>query len=639
MGTGPRGEGPAPGSEFAGHRIEAILGEGGMGVVYRARNLALDRVRALKVVAPSLSADARFRDRFRRESRLAASIEHPNVIPVHEAGERDGHLYLSMRLVEGHDLRELIGTRGPLDPGRAAEVVRAIAAGLDAAHAAGLIHRDVKPANILVGEGTDAGRVYLTDFGISRTTGAGETVTSTGELIGTADFVAPEQISGAPVDHRADIYALGAVLHYALTGRSPFPRENELAVLFAHANAPRPRPSESDPSLPPELDAVVARAMAIDPDERFESAGALSRSLDGALERRETVPLVVPPVTEDTPPVQPPEPPPGRAEPPPRSPRRRPLAIGLGLAAIAAVVVAIVLIGGGGPGDDVSTAALVAEPPIDVGHGPTAVAIGPERVWVAARDAGEVDAVDQVSNDIAFRIPVPAPSAIAVGFGSVWAVSKASDTLYRLDPLEGRRPLEIPLGHGADPSDVAVDSDWVWVANAGTQSVVRISPDTDTAVGNVPLGTEPRAIATGEGSVWVTNVRSASVSRIDPSVPERQGSSIPVGELPNDIAVGQGAVWVTSNLNGTVTRIDPATNRPDPDPIAVGNLPRGIAAGLGYIWVALGGDNSVVRIDPDARALAGPPVEVGNDPSDIALAPAAAWTSSEGDSTITRLNP
>ncbi len=294
MSDGRGATGPQPGAEFAGHRIEAVIGEGGMGVVYRARNLALDRVRALKVLSPGLSADVRFRERFRRESRLAASIEHPNVIPVHQAGEEGGHLYLSMRLVEGSDLRQMVILDGPLDPGAAAEIVGAVAAGLDASHAAGLVHRDVKPANVLVGAGADAGRVYLTDFGISRTTGGGGTVTGTGELVGTADFIAPEQIAGEDVDRRADIYALGAVLHYALTGQAPFPRENELATLFAHSNAPRPRPSSIRAEVSPRLDPVVAKAMAVDPDERFQSAGALSRALDTVIESLETDPLEAP---------------------------------------------------------------------------------------------------------------------------------------------------------------------------------------------------------------------------------------------------------------------------------------------------------------------------------------------------------
>ena len=255
MSDGAGASGPAPGAEFAGHRIEAVIGEGGMGVVYRARNLALDRVRALKVLSPGLSADARFRERFRRESRLAASIEHPNVIPVHQAGEEGGHLFLSMRLVEGSDLRQMVILDGPLDPGAAAEVIGAVAAGLDASHAAGLVHRDVKPANVLVGAGGDAGRVYLTDFGISRTTSGGGTVHRHRRARRHRRLHRPgaDRRRGRRPPRR-HLRARGAVLHFALTGQAPFPRENELATLFAHTNAPRPRPSAIRAEVSPRLD-------------------------------------------------------------------------------------------------------------------------------------------------------------------------------------------------------------------------------------------------------------------------------------------------------------------------------------------------------------------------------------------------
>ena len=260
-----------------------MIGSGGMGIVYRVRHLALDRERALKVVAPKLSADERFRERFKRESRLAAQVEHPNVIPVHHAGEEGGQLYLAMRLVDGVDLRSLVDGSGPLDTARAVRVLAGIAAGLDAAHARGLIHRDVKPANVLVERDGDAEHVFLTDFGISRLAGSEESLTTTGEFFGSVDYVAPEQIEGDPVDGRTDVYALGGVLHFILTGRPPFPRDTELAKLFAHANAPRPRPSESAPGLPPEIDKVVAKAMAKRPEERYRSAGELAAAAATAL--------------------------------------------------------------------------------------------------------------------------------------------------------------------------------------------------------------------------------------------------------------------------------------------------------------------------------------------------------------------
>ena len=193
------------GSVFAGHRVEAELGRGGMGVVYRARHTALDRDRALKVIAADLASDERFRARFSRESRLAASIEHPNVIPVHHAGEESGRPYLSMRIVDGPDLGALVGEQGPLDPRRVADIVAQVAGGLDAAHERGLVHRDVKPANVLVEGAAGAERAYVTDFGISRLRATETSVTTTGEFLGTADYVAPEQIRGDAVDHRADV--------------------------------------------------------------------------------------------------------------------------------------------------------------------------------------------------------------------------------------------------------------------------------------------------------------------------------------------------------------------------------------------------------------------------------------------------
>jgi serine/threonine-protein kinase len=625
--------GPAPGAEFAGHLIEAVIGEGGMGVVYRARNLALDRERALKVLSPSLSADARFRERFRRESRLAASIEHPNVIPVHQAGEEAGHLFLAMRLVEGRDLREMVILDGPLEPGAAAAVTSAVAAGLDAAHASGLIHRDVKPANVLVGTEADAGRVYLTDFGISRTTTGGETVTGTGELVGTADFVAPEQIAGETVDHRADVYALGAVLYFALTGQAPFPRENELATLFAHTNAPRPRPSDVREGLSPLLDPIVATAMAVDPDERYQSAGEVARTLNAAVEGQETVPLGPPRTTRPAPTVDTPA---VRA----RQRRRWAWLAAAGVVALGAAVAGVLVAQGG---DDEAPASIPApapraEAPIDVGEGPVAAAVGPERVWVAARGGSEVDGIGQGNGELDFTEDVPNPVAIAVGFDSVWAVSRDTDSLYRLDPLEDTEPLRIPLGGGADPRDVATGGRWVWVTEGGAEEVARIDPKTNERSGRVPLGTEPRAIATGHGFVWVTNIRAGSVSRIDPDGPQRIGSPTPVSELPNDIAVGEGGVWVTSNLNGTVTQLD-SDGRVLGAPVKVGSLPRGIAADLKYVWVALGGDDTVVRLDPATRQLAGEPIAVGDDPSDVALGRHAAWVTSEGDSTLTRIDP
>ncbi|HKG39239.1 MAG TPA: serine/threonine-protein kinase [Conexibacter sp.] len=277
---------PALGSIVGGCRIDAVIGHGGMGVVYRAEQLALGRRVALKVLSAALSHDASFRARFQQEARLAASLDHPNVVPIYEAGEDGDHLYLVMRYVDGIDLRSLLQRDGALPPPRAARIVAQVAAALDAAHAKGLVHRDVKPANVMVC--TDAGgdRVYLSDFGLTKPVDATTGLTRTGEWIGTPDYAAPEQIEGRRVDARTDVYALGCALFEALTGTAPFPRDVPMAKLWAHVNAPPPSLAAIDRSIPRAFDEVVRRALAKDPAERYASAGGLGRAAVAAAEDR-----------------------------------------------------------------------------------------------------------------------------------------------------------------------------------------------------------------------------------------------------------------------------------------------------------------------------------------------------------------
>jgi hypothetical protein len=277
---------PRIGTVIGGCRIEAEIGRGGMGVVYRAEQLRLGRLVAVKVITPELARDPGFRERFERESRVAASIEHPNVVPVHEAGETDGELYITMRFVDGTDLRALIAQVGRLDHRRAANLVAQVGAALDAAHARGLVHRDVKPGNVLVAPMPDGDHGYLTDFGLTKRLVSGAGLTRTGEWVGTVDYVAPEQIEGKPVDARADVYALGCVLHQALTGQVPYVRDSDVAKMYAHLHEPPPAVSAIAPDLPPEFDAVVARGMAKDPAERYPSAGDLGQAALAAAEGR-----------------------------------------------------------------------------------------------------------------------------------------------------------------------------------------------------------------------------------------------------------------------------------------------------------------------------------------------------------------
>jgi serine/threonine protein kinase len=236
-----------PGSVFAGHRIEAVAGRGGMGVVYRATQLALDRTVALKVIAPGLLDDQTVRARFVRESKVAASIDHPNVIPIYYAGDEGGIAYIAMRYVAGDDVRSLVRREGRLAPERAARVIAQIGAALDEAHSAGLVHRDIKPANVLL---TADDHVYLTDFGLTKHALSIAGTTKPGHWVGTLDYVAPEQIRGERIDARADVYALGCLLFYTLTGEVPFKRDGDEARQAAQLSDPTQKPRALDHQRP-----------------------------------------------------------------------------------------------------------------------------------------------------------------------------------------------------------------------------------------------------------------------------------------------------------------------------------------------------------------------------------------------------
>jgi parallel beta-helix repeat protein len=267
-----------PGTELDGFVIDEVAGRGGMGVVYRARQRQPERIVALKVIAAGLADDPQFGARFRREATIAAQIEHPNVIPVHAVGEARGVLYIAMRFVDGNDLRTLLARQGRIEPRRAATIVDQAAQALDAAHAHGLVHRDVKPANILIATIGGRDHVYLSDFGISRHVEGSQGLTGTGAFLGTIDYVSPEQARGERVDARADVYSLGCVLFEALSGSVPFPFDSDLAKLYARDSKPPPSILDRVPELSEAFELVLSRAMAKSPDERYQSAGDLGRA-------------------------------------------------------------------------------------------------------------------------------------------------------------------------------------------------------------------------------------------------------------------------------------------------------------------------------------------------------------------------
>jgi serine/threonine-protein kinase len=274
------------GTELAGFRIESVVGRGGMGVVYCAEQLRYGRKVALKVLAPRLTEDAKFRERFEQEWRTAARVEHPNIVPIYEAGEADGVLYIAMRYVEGIDLGALLATEGRLEPDRALGLLGQVAAALDAAHAQGLVHRDVKPANILVAAGADGDHAYLADFGVAKQAHTRSGLTQTGVFVGTVDYSAPEQIEGKAVDGRADVYALGCVFYQCLSGFRPFEKDSEVAMLSAHLFEPPPSLHARRPELPSELDAVIGRALAKSPDDRYGTCRELVTAAREAIGRR-----------------------------------------------------------------------------------------------------------------------------------------------------------------------------------------------------------------------------------------------------------------------------------------------------------------------------------------------------------------
>ncbi len=371
---------PRVGSQFASYSIQGVLGRGGMSVVYRADNLRLGNAVALKVLSADLSENDAFRERFVRESRLAASINHPNIIPIYDAGEQDGLLYIAMRYVEGADLKALIRQEGALSLRRTADIVSQVARGLTVAHQRGLVHRDIKPANILTERSGIAGEhvdhVYLADFGLMKHQISRSGLTDTGQFLGTVDYVAPEQVEGRPSDYRADIYSLGCVLYECLTGSVPYPRDGDVAVLFAHVQDAVPRVTDLRRDLPAAVDEVVARAMAKPPERRYASAIDLAHELSDAVgasrysrEHSQAVappepvqatgtgavpaPAGPPPAAPESQPAAPPPAPPADPEqagaaPMPDRARRSLLVAGLSVALVAALaVIGFQLLSGG----------------------------------------------------------------------------------------------------------------------------------------------------------------------------------------------------------------------------------------------------------------------------------------------------
>jgi YVTN family beta-propeller protein len=661
-----------------------------MGVVYKATHIALDHVVALKVISPALAEDERFRRRFGEESRIAVSIRHPNVVAIHHAGEEDGLLFVTMDLIAGTDLRGLLHAHGRMEPGHAAAVVTEVAAALDAAHAKGLVHRDIKPGNILIeGEGADE-RVFLTDFGLARLVEASTGVTATGAFVGTLDYVAPEQIRGERVDARADVYALGCVLFELLTGNPPFAaRDDKVAKMFAHLQEDPPRVRLTRPELPGELDLVVGRALAKDPAERYPSAGDFARAVTAAVrgqptveaERSVAVGAAAPGPPEATtsadrptvaaePDAEPSGPAtvPGRSRaeteavaPPPGAPPARHRSRGRGPwialaggAAAVAVIAAIVLGGGDGEGGEATTTsdggqtvagqggegagaapeATIDGDPVPVGELPVNLVHGEGGLYVTNRDGDTVSFVDGDPADELDTYQVPgSPEGIAVGGGALWVSAGANDTLHKLDPQTGENVQTIEVGD--QPGEVAFLDGSVWVANSGDGTVSRVNPDSGQVERTIPVGAGPYGLAVdGDDALWVSNRDGDSIVRVASN--NSTGEPIAVGDNPKGVAVDdRGQIWVANTESGTVSMVASGSVRTE---LRVGVEPRGVVFAFGSIWVALGGDDQVKRIDP-ARAEVVQKLSVGAGPEGITAGPQSVWVANGIDDSLTRIDP
>ena len=548
------------GSEFVGYRIDELIGRGGMGVVYRAYDLRLKRTVALKLMAPELALDERFRERFSREAELAMSLEHPNVVPIHDAGDIDGRLYLAMRHVEGTDLRALLREEGALEQARALAICRQVANALDAAHAKGLVHRDVKPSNVLL----DANEhVYLADFGLTRRLDEQGGPAGESRSVGTPAYLAPEQIEGGLVDGRTDIYSLGCLLYECLTGEAPFAGGSRLAVAWAHLEGEPPSARERRPELPETIDSVTRRAMAKEPGDRYPTCAALITAAEAALGLRRSPPL-----------------------------RRR-----TALLLVAAVLVA--------------AAAAVGAALATGGHAKAAAPL-------FAR-ANSLARIDPATNKVSAVIDVGAfPVVSAAGGQSVWVYNRDGGTISEVD-AGTNRVLKTTTISGFMPAEccslfagpvLAADASGAWFVNGGEYDKPRL---THVLAGagtkrEYPLDLTPTGVTAGAGAIWVVGhrARDSQVVRIDPATGRVTAKTrFPAGSPVDSIAFGYGAVWVMKSATATLYRIDPRSARRTGSAV-VGSLratrpqimPRGHE-----IWVRItDGGGTDVRVDPSTLA-------------------------------------
>jgi YVTN family beta-propeller protein len=604
-------EHPTVGTDVAGYRIEHLLGRGGMGTVYRAHDVRLDRPVALKLLSPGASGSDGAPQRLLRESHMAARLDHPNVVPIYEAGQQDGRLFIAMRYVAGGDLQGLLRREGALPPPRAVALATQVADALDAAHRRGLVHRDVKPSNVLLDSEDGREHCYLADFGLTQT--STDRSPADGQGMGTIDYVAPEQIRGEPLDGRADQYALACLLFECLTGTVPYRARSDVAAIFAHLEEPPPPASERAAVLPAAIDAVLARGMAKRQEERFESCSAL------VTEAREALGLAAP-----------------------ARPARRRLVALVVAAVVVAVVGTVLVLGRDGPAPAAATGTLTrvdartneAVERTEVAGHPGNLAVTPGGVWMTdfidgvlwryepaagrpqrvpsygePRDLAALGGKVYVAADGPFFSGVVARydastgvraevlekqvCAVASGEGVLWvagcpAVQRLST---REGPLRVRKEVPIPFRSPTTVEnlrlqirELAIGAGSLWVlGDAMDRRMWRIDARTGDLRQTIELGFPPTSAAVAGGAVWITDGLDDRVVPVDVDT-GRVLAAIPVGRGASGIAAGAGSVWVANTLEGTVSRVDPVSRRVVAT-IPVGGLPRGVAVGDEAVWV------------------------------------------------------
>jgi YVTN family beta-propeller protein len=596
----------AAGTEVAGYRIEQLLGRGGMGAVYRALDVRLGRPVALKLLVAGAAPE-----RLVRESQLAARLDHPNVIPIYEAGHQDGRLFIAMRYAAGGDFKTLLRREGALSPARSVAMAAQVADALDAAHRRGLVHRDVKPSNVLLDCEDEREHYYLADFGLTQS--STDRGPADGHGMGTIDYVAPEQIRGEPLDGRADQYALACLLFESLTGSVPYRSRSDVAAIFAHLEEPVPRPSEREAELPAAIDAVLARGMAKRSEDRFESCSAFVSQARAAL---------------------------GLVARPPSARRR--LAALIAVALVLAAVVTVVTLGreasapaaptGSLTRIDARTNRVLKRTPVD-GH-PSNLAVTPGGVWMTdfvdgvlwrdevatgrlervtsdgePRDLAALDGKVYVAADGRFLSGVVSrydassgvreegidrlACAVASGEGVLWVAG--CPFVQRLSTDEGRLrelkkvflPFRSPMtveNTRAQFRELAIGAGSLWVlGDALDRRMWQLDAHTGRLQKTIELGFPPTSATVAGGTVWITDGLNDRVVPVDVAT-GRALAAVRVGRGPSAIAAGSGSVWVANTLEGTVSRIDPVT-RQVVKTIKVGGLPRGLAVGNGAVWV------------------------------------------------------